>query len=139
MRSMRPLRDDHIDSRTESPLLRAHTNPTVHGCRLQAGVACQTVQVVVDLQREFTRRGEYQRPRRASAEAHEVVEDGEEECRGLSASRGRAGQEIPTFHGVGNGLRLNGGRSCEAQVRDASNECRVKLECSKCHCILSGL
>ena len=56
---------------------------------------------------------------------------GQKESSGLPASRGGTGKEIPAFEGRRNRLRLNGGRTQEAQFIDASNKGRVQLECRK--------
>ena len=109
-------------------LLGDHADAAVDGSGRKASVTGQPLEVVQDLEGQLTGGGQDQRTRRASGEGQQLVQDGQEEGRGLAASRDRVGQEVPAFEGMGDTSRLDGGGAYEAQILDASKEGRVQLE-----------
>jgi hypothetical protein len=85
----------------------------------------QPDEVLANLESQLPGRSQDQGARRAPWPIQQMVQDGKNESCGLAASCGCAGQQVPAFERVGDGVRLNGGWAYEAQVLDASQEGRV--------------
>lgn len=123
--------DDHVGAPAERPFLGTHGHTPVHRGPLDAGVPGQFVEVGQDLKRELPCGGQHQRPRGAPWAIHQMMQKGQEEGGGLPAARDGTRQEIPALEGVGDGLRLNGGRASEAQVFHTPQESGVQLQSRK--------
>lgn len=117
---------ENVDARPERPLLGTHADATVDGRSAQARASRQPAEVVSDLKRQLSRGSEYQRAGRPTRTIQDLVQDGQEKRRGLTASGGRASQEIPALEGRWNRLGLNGGRCYETQSPYAIEETRVQ-------------
>jgi hypothetical protein len=103
----------------------------VHGGGAETGVTREAVEIGHDLLCELARGREDQCPRRPPRTVDELVQNGKQERRGLTAARRGAGEDVTTDERVRDGFRLNGGRAYEAQALDASNEGRVQLQSMK--------
>jgi hypothetical protein len=108
--------------------LRGHADPAVYRGGPQCREASDSFEVVDDLERELAGGNEHQRSRSASGSIDELMQDGKQECRGLAAAGGRAGEKVAALERRGDGFRLDGRGMCETELLDASQEGRMQLE-----------
>jgi len=81
--------------------------------------------VVADLESQLSGRRENQRARRTAGEIDQLMQDRQDKRCGLTTSRGCTSQEVPALERRWDSTCLNGGRSYEAKIRDASQKGRV--------------
>ena len=99
----------------------------MYGGGLDSGPRRKCFDIRENLKGQLARRSQDEGPRCSSLSVHHLVKDGEEECSGLSAAGGRAGEKVSAFQGPRNGLGLDGSGAYEAQFTDSSNEGRVQI------------
>ena len=93
----------------------------------------ERVQVLVDLGGQLAGGGEHEGPRGPARLVGQPLEDGQDEGRGLAASRHGAGQEVLTGEGRGHGFLLDGGGAGEAELADSPEQFVVEAEAGKRH------
>src|SRR5437868_2170098 len=120
--------DDDVNADPEGVLLWSHPYPAEHSGAGEWGVCRQLVEVLVDLCRQFAGGREHQCPRRSAGFPHQSMENGEEERRGLAASRHGTGEEILPLERGWNRLLLNRRCSGEAELFNASEQVGMQLE-----------
>src|SRR5664280_55074 len=126
-------RDDHVDAAPKRVLLGAHAHAAEDSRAGERRVDRERLEVLVDLRRQFARRGEDERARRAARLRDEAVEDGEDEGGGLAAARHRAGEEVLALHRGRNGVVLDGRGLREAHFLDAAEEVGMETERGERH------
>ena len=85
---------DHVEALSEGVLLGAHAHATVNGLTLEVRESRQFRHVLDDLSGEFPRGRQNQDARRSARLGKEFMENGQQECGGLAAARGRRGQYV---------------------------------------------
>ena len=126
-------RDDHVDAAPERMLLRTHADAAEDRRAGDRRVHGEVLQVLVDLRRQLARRREHERARDAARAVDQLVQDREEERRGLAAAGHRAGEDVAPFEGGRDGGFLDRGGAGEAEFLHALEEAGVKLEATERH------
>ena len=121
-------RDENVHTRAKGMLLRSHTDAAEDRRGGDWRVHRELLQLLEDLRRELSRRGENERARRAAWPVHQTVQDRQQKGGGLTATGHRAGQHVTTSDSGRNGVDLNGCRAAEAQLLDAAQNLWVQLE-----------
>ena len=107
---------------------RAHPDAAVDGRSRHRRVHREGVEVVENLRRQLTRRGEHQRPGRSARPGHQPVDQRQQEGRRLAAAGLRTGDEIPSLERRRNRLRLDRRRAGESEVLDRTEKSRIQFE-----------
>ena len=110
--------DDDVDARAEGVLLRPHADAAEDGGRRQRRVHREVVEVGDDLRRELTRRRQHECARRAALLGHQLVQQRQQEGRGLAAAGRGAGEEIPARKRGRDRIGLNRSGTGESEVLD---------------------
>ena len=118
--------DDDVGALSEGSLLRPHADSAVNGLGFQLRVPREVLNVIDDLERQFPRRSQDERARRASRSVHQLVENGEYEGGGLTAAGRCAGEKVTSLKRGWDRLCLNGGGACEAEIVDTAKKLRVE-------------
>ena len=113
---------DDVGAAAKRVLLGAHADASVDGGGGDRGVHPESVQVLVDLRREFSRGGEDQRTGEALRLAAEAMNDGEAERGALAAAGHGAGEQVAPLDTGRKGLLLNGSRVLETELLDAAQK-----------------
>ena len=86
------------------------------------------VEVFEDLRGQFAGGRQDERARRAPRLVEELVEDRQQEGRGLAAAGGGAGKHVSSGEGRADGIGLNGGRTREPEVLEGAREAGMQPE-----------
>src|SRR5437868_701883 len=95
----------------------------------------ELTEVLLDLCGKLTRGCEHERASGSARLADQPVQDGQQECRRLSASGHCAGKQVPALERRRNRLLLDGRRARESQLPCSLQEIGVQLESGKRHWI----
>ncbi len=117
--------DDDVDAAAERVLLRPHADPAEDGGAAERRVHGQIVEIGEHLGGELTGRRQHQRPGRPARPIHQLVEDRQQERRGLAAAGGGAAQDVATLETGRDGVVLDGRGPGEPQLLDAQLEAGV--------------
>ncbi len=124
-------RNHHVHAAAKGMLLGAHAHTAEHGRAVERGVHGQIVHVLEDLGGELAGGRQHERARHPSGTADQLVQNRQQERRGLAAAGHRACQQVAPRHRRRNGVSLNGGRTSEPEVFEATEKIGVKLQCSE--------
>ena len=112
-------RDDDVDAAAEGVFLRSHADAAEDRRGRERCVDRHVREVLEDLRRELSGGCEDERARRAARLRDQLVENGQQERRGLAAAGHGAGEEIAALEGRRDGVGLNGRRFDEAEIFEA--------------------
>ena len=121
-------RDDDVDAAAERVLLRAHADAAEDRRAGDRRVHGEVVEVLEDLRRQLARRREHQRARRAARLVDQLVEDRQQERRGLAAAGLGAGEHVAALERRRNRVGLDRRGPGEAELLDAFEQAGVKLQ-----------
>ena len=93
----------------------------------------EVVQVLEDLRRQLARGREHQRAGGAARAVDQLVQDREQERRGLAAAGHGAGEDVAALEGGRDGVCLDRGGAGEAELLHPLEEAGVKLEATERH------
>ena len=116
--------------------LRRGSDSAVNGGALQLGAHRQHFDHVVDLLRQFARRGDDERARRVALTFEQFVQNRQHERGGLAGSGLGCTDNVPSAYGGGDGGLLNGGGCIVTRLLDSLHEAGVEIELREVHKVL---
>ncbi len=123
--------DDHVHARAQRTLLRIHRHAAVHRDARKTRVVRQSLDLVFNLDGQFTRRSEHKRPRGGLLQRFapkEALQDRNEECRRFPCASLGTRDHVNAGHGQWDDTALNGPCLAPSQILDAAQEAIVQSE-----------
>jgi hypothetical protein len=125
--------DDDVDAAAERVLLRSHADAAEDGGRGQWRMHREIVEIFDNLRRQLASRRQHERARRAARLVHQLVENREQERRGLAAAGHRAGEQVLTGERKRDGISLNRRRPRETEILQPLQQAGMKSEMREWH------
>ena len=120
--------DQDVDTAAEGVFLGSHPDTAIDCGGGDGGVHRHGVAVFEDLRRQFPGRCQDECPGGPPGLVDQVMQDRQEEGRGLAAAGHGTGEDVPARQCARNCLSLNGGRTGETELLESFEQGGVELE-----------